>query len=204
MLERKRGMGVAASHPISQQLTQALNQSGLDCRMYAHPADMKWSKMLTNLLANPSSAILNMAPAEIFADPGLFKIEVLQLREALRVMEARKIRVVDLPGTPVVALAFAIRHLPLSVAKPLLTQSVGAGRGKKMPSFHVDLYAGRGKSEVEYLNGAVVRYGKASGIKTPVNQFLTETLVSLTQGEIPLDTYAGKPDKFLAELEKLL
>jgi 2-dehydropantoate 2-reductase len=204
VLERKRGMGIAGTHPISQQLAQALNGAGLNCRMFAHPADMKWSKMLTNLLANASSAILNMTPGEIFSHPGLFKMEVLQLREALRVMDARKIQVVDLPGTPVVALAFAIRNLPLSIARPLLTQSMGAGRGKKMPSFHVDLYAGRGKSEVEFLNGAVVRYGKEASIPTPVNQLLTETLISLSRGEIPLDTYAGQPEKFLGELEKLL
>jgi 2-dehydropantoate 2-reductase len=204
VLERKRGMGIAATHPISQGLAQALNQAGLNCRMFAHSADMKWSKMLTNLLANASSAILNMTPADIFSHPGLFKLEVMQLREALKVMDARRIHVVDLPGTPVVALAFAIRNLPLSIAKPLLTQSVGAGRGGKMPSFHVDLYAGRGKSEVEYLNGAVVRYGRESGVATPVNQLLTETLNSLSQGSLPLDTYAGKPEKFLGELDKLL
>jgi 2-dehydropantoate 2-reductase len=69
-----------------------------------------------------------------------------------------------------------------------------------MPSFHIDLYGGRGKSEVDYLNGAVVRAGARVHIATPVNKKLNELLLGLTCGEIPLETYAGKPEKLLAEI----
>lgn len=204
VLERKRGMGVAATHPLSERLADRLNAAGLNCRLYPTPADMKWSKMLTNLLANASSAILNMTPAQIFSHPGLFRVEMMQLREALQVMASRNIHVVNLPGTPVVALAFAVRRLPLSLARPLMMRAVGSGRGAKMPSFHLDLYAGRKQSEVEFLNGAIVRYGQKQGVLTPVNRFLTETLKGLTEGKIPLETYSGKPDKFLDDLAKSL
>jgi Ketopantoate reductase PanE/ApbA C terminal. len=78
------------------------------------------------------------------------------LRECLAVMKAQGIDVVDLPKTPVRALAFATR-LPLWLSKPLLGRAAGSGRGGKMPSFHIDLHSGRGKSEVDYLHGAVVR-----------------------------------------------
>lgn len=201
VLERKRGVGIAATHPISRRLATCFNVAGLNCRLYPRPADMKWSKMLTNLLANASSAILNMTPTQIYANPALYQMEMMQLREALNVMLARDIHPVNLPGTPVVALAFAVRQLPPWLSRPLLMRAVGGGRGDKMPSFHLDLYGGRGKSEVEFLNGAIVRYGKEHGIPTPVNHFLTETLKSLTEGKIPLDTYAGKPDKFLDDLK---
>jgi 2-dehydropantoate 2-reductase len=70
-----------------------------------------------------------------------------------------------------------------------------------MPSFHIDLHAGRGKSEVDFLNGAVVRFGDKLGIPTPVNRILNQTLLALTRGEIALDTYAGNPDKFLAAIK---
>ena len=70
-----------------------------------------------------------------------------------------------------------------------------------MPSFHIDLYSGRGLSEVEFLHGAVVREGKARGIPTPVNQVLTETLVALTKKEIPLEEFAERPEKLLAKIE---
>jgi 2-dehydropantoate 2-reductase len=159
---------------------------------------MKWSKMLTNLIANASSAILDMSPAQVFAHPGLYCMEVRQLRETLRVMRAQNIPIVDLPSTPVRLLALIVERLPLSLSRPLLIRSVGAGRGAKMPSFHIDLYAGRKKSEVDYLNGAVVRYGKKYHVATPVNKILNELLLGMTNGSIPREMYAHQPEKLLA------
>jgi 2-dehydropantoate 2-reductase len=74
---------------------------------------------------------------------------------------------------------------------------VGGGLGGKMPSFHIDLYAGRGRSEVEWLNGAVARYGEKSGVATPVNRILTDTLQAMTGGEIPLTGFSHQPEKLL-------
>jgi 2-dehydropantoate 2-reductase len=201
-LQRLRGMGVAEGHLLSAPLVQALNNAGLRARLYPSEADMKWSKMLTNLLANASSAILDMTPAEIFSHMGLYQLEIAQLRETLAVMRAQRIHVVDLPATPVRLLAFSVRYLPVFLSRPLLQRAVGGGRGGKMPSFHIDLYAGRGKSEVDYLNGAVVRQAGQSGLKVPANQMLNETLLALTNHKIPKDTFAHQPEKLLAELEK--
>ncbi len=200
VVERLRGIGVAVNHPLGPALVAAMNRAGLRAAAFSNPAAMKWSKLLTNLIANASSAILDMPPGQIFSHPGLYKMEARQLRETLRVMSAQNIPVVDLPATPVRALAWAISTLPLPASRLLLQRSVGKGRGEKMPSFHIDLYSGRGKSEVDYLNGAVVRYGKHYHVATPVNQALTRILIAMTQGEIPRDTYAHQPEKLLAEI----
>ena len=160
---------------------------------------MKWSKMLTNLIANPTSAILDMTAAEVFANKDLYKLEIDMLKECIAVMQAQGFEVVDLPGTPVRALAFATT-LPLWFSKPLLGRAAGAGRGAKMPSFHIDLYSGRGKSEVEYLHGAVVRAGEKFNVPTPVNKVLTETLMALTNKEISLEEFAHQPEKLLKKL----
>ncbi len=199
VLERLRGMGVAGGHPLSEALVAALNQAGLNARLYPQPAPMKWSKMLTNLLANASSAILDMTPGEIFSHPGLYRLENTQIREALRVMQSLNIDVVDLPGTPVRLLAFGVERLPLALSRPLLTRAVGGGRGGKMPSFHIDLVSGRGKSEVDYLNGAVVRRATELGLPAPANTMLNETLLALTRGDLPRDTYTRQPEKFLSD-----
>jgi 2-dehydropantoate 2-reductase len=199
VLERLRGLGVAGGHPLSESLVEALNQAGLNARLYPQAAPMKWSKMLTNLLANASSAILDMTPLEIFSHAGLYRLEIAQLREALDVMNALDIEVVDLPGTPVRLLAFAVQHLPLALSRPLLTRAVGAGRGGKMPSFHIDLNSGRGKSEVDYLNGAVVRQAARLGLAAPANSMLNDTLLALTSGDLQRDAYARQPDKFLSD-----
>lgn len=200
VLEKLRGMGVAAGHPLSARLAQALDGAYLNARLFPKAADMKWSKMLTNLLANPASAILDMTAAEVFADPRLYALEIAQLKECLAVMRAQGIGVVDLPGTPVRALALAT-GLPLWLSKPFLSRAAGAGRGAKMPSFHIDLHAGRGKSEVNYLHGAVARAGEKFGVPTPVNKALTETLLNLTEGKIPLDSFTHQPAKLLSLVE---
>lgn len=200
VLERLRGVGVAKGHPLSEQLHGALAKAYLNSRLYENAASMKWSKMLTNLMANPTSAILDMTAREVFANRQLYKLEIEMLRECLAVMKAQNIEVVDLPGTPVRALAFATT-LPLWLSKPLLSRAAGAGRGAKMPSFHIDLHNGRGKSEVEYLHGAVVRAGETCDVPTPVNKLLTQTLLALTNKEIPLEEFAHKPENLLSKVE---
>ena len=199
-VERLRGIGISTLHPLGPALVNTMDQAGLRARAYPNPAAMKWSKLLTNLMANASSAILDMTPAQIFTHPGLFQMEVRQLRETLRVMKAQNIPVVDLPSTPVRLLAWIITSLPLALSRPLLIRSVGAGRGAKMPSFHIDLYQGRGKSEVDYLNGAVVRCGRRYHVATSVNQVLNEILLGMTSGDIPREAYAHQPEKLLEKL----
>ena len=199
VLEKLRGIGVAKGHALSEKIHHALNAAYLNSRLFDDAASMKWSKMLTNLIANPTSAILDMTAAEIFASMDLYKLEIEMLKECLAVMEAQGIEVVDLPGTPVRALAFATT-LPLWLSKPLVGRAAGAGRGGKIPSFHIDLHSGRGKSEVEYLHGEVVRAGEKLNVPTPVNKVLTETLLALTKKEIPLEEFAHKPEKLLAKL----
>ncbi len=196
-LERLRGVGIADTGPLAKRIYAAMQAAGLRPQLYASAQAMKWSKLLTNLVANATSAIMNMSPAEIFSDPRLYRVEVRQLRETLRVMQAQDIPVVNLPGTPVKALAFGLRWLPLALLQPLLKRAAGSGRGGKMPSFHIDLYAGRPRSEVEFLNGAVVRFGERLGVPTPVNRVLTDTLVGMTAGRIPKESFAGQPGRLV-------
>ena len=204
ILERLRGIGLSARHALSQTLAGLLNSAGLRARLYNQPTGMKWSKMVTNLMGNATSAILDMTPAQIYADPALYNLEIQQLRETLRVMKAQQIPVVDLPGTPVRALALALEWLPARLSQPLVKQAIGKGRGAKMPSFHIDLYSGRTKSEVEYLNGAVVRYGRRLAIPAPANRFLNETLLSLVEGKTDKAEYAHQPAKLIRAYQDCL
>lgn len=198
--EKRRGIGIALDHPLGEQLVGALNDAGLNAVGYAHPGPMKWSKLLTNLTGNATSAILDEPVGTLFADPRTYAIELAVLRECLAVMAALGHRPVDLPGTPVRALALAATRLPRFLAQPALTRALGGGRGDKMPSFHIDLHSGRGRTEVRYLNGAVVRHGEQLGVPTPVNRVLTHTLEALSSGTVPLDTYRHDPDALLALL----
>lgn len=183
-LEKLRGVAIESRHPLSARLIQAFNDAGLKARGYADLRNMKWSKMLTNLQVNATSAILNWTPAEVLRNPVTYKIEVMQLREALAVMKKLGISITDLPGTPVKMLINALTSLPLSIGRFLVGVPLSTARGGKMPSLQIDLNAGRVQSEVEFLNGAVVRFGQKIGVATPVNQVLTQTLVYLANGSL--------------------
>jgi 2-dehydropantoate 2-reductase len=125
---------------------------------------------------------------------------VRQIREALEVMAAMDIPVVDLPGAPVRLLALMLNGLPPWLSQPIAIRALGRGRGDKMPSFHIDLHSGRRKSEVDYLNGAVARYAEQLGIRAPVNRMLNETLLALTEGTLKIEQFAGQPGNLLARL----
>jgi 2-dehydropantoate 2-reductase len=199
-LERSRGVGIAAGHPLSKAIASSLRQANIRTALCSDPLSMKWSKLLTNLLANASSAILGMTPVEVYGHPGLFEMERAMLRECLQVMRALQLKVIALPGTPVPWLGFGVDYLPARLAQPLLLRVVGGGRGGKMPSFALDLQAGRGKTEVRWLNGAVARFGKQAGVSTPVNEALTEILEGLATGAVDQSIYHQNPNALLARI----
>jgi len=196
-LERLRGLAIAGEHKRIPPLMAILNAAGLKARYLENPQAMKWSKLLTNLLLNASSAILNMPPAAILAHPGLYAMEVKQIREALAVMRAQKIPLVNLPGAPVRWMITVMDRVPMFLSRPLLAPFLSRGRGLKMPSLHIDLHQGRGQTEVDYLNGAIVRFGKRLDIPTPVNRVLNETLKALNDGLIPLQMFDHQPQALL-------
>jgi 2-dehydropantoate 2-reductase len=205
VLERLRGVGIATDCdssllPLTDKLFRAMDEAYLNPVLFEKGLDMKWSKMLTNLLGNATAAILNMTPAEVFQNKKLFALEMGMIREALKVMDALGIHPVKLPKVPVSLLIFAVRYLPGFLVRPILVKMVGSGRGGKMPSFHIDLHAGRKKIEVDYLNGAVVRAGQRVGIKTPINQLLNTTLQDLVDGKQSIADYSHQPEKLLAML----
>lgn len=200
-VQRMRGMGVESTHPLSARVIEALNDAGLNARGYPNRDDLKWSKMLTNLLGNATSAILDWTPAQIFSHRGIYRLEVAQIHETLAVMKRRSIRLVNLPGTPIKPLVWVMMHLPSFISQPISSLALGKGRGNKMPSFHIDLYRGECRSEVTYLNGAVVRAADALGMAAPVNKGLTAILEGLASGRIQKTDFAKQPKKLIESIE---
>ncbi|MFN8457482.1 MAG: ketopantoate reductase family protein [Anaerolineae bacterium] len=196
----KGGLGFAPLHRASRlTLADAFTQAGLTSIVYDDYRAMKWSKLLLNMVNNASCAILKQTPAQVIARPELMNLEILALREAVAVMRAQGIRAVKLPGYPADWLARLVsaRWLPLSLTRALLRPSMRSGRGSKMPSLYLDLAAGRPTSEIDVLNGAVVRAGQKLGIPTPVNEALTEILSGLVSGRLVWAEYQNRPEKLV-------
>lgn len=178
-----RGIGLAPVEGSIEPYINVLRGTQLPVRTYHDYRAMKWSKLILNLIGNATSAILDMTTRETFADRRVFKIEVAMLREALAVMRAQSIGVVDLPGSPVRLLAFGLRYAPQPILQPILQPMVAGGRGDKPPSLLVDMRSGRTQSEIDELNGAIVKAGKAVGMPTPVNVVLVNILHDLLGGK---------------------
>jgi 2-dehydropantoate 2-reductase len=200
-LEKLRGVGIETGHTLSPRLIDWFNRAGLRAKGYPSRENMKWSKMLTNLLSNASSAILNWSPAQVLSNPVSYRIELTQIREALRVMKYYGIRVVNLPGTPVVPLMALLVGLPEAISRMVVGNQLAHARGAKMPSFHIDLYSERKISEVTFLNGAVARFGQKAGLATPVNSGLTRLLEDITAGKVSREEFAGQPEKLWNALQ---
>jgi 2-dehydropantoate 2-reductase len=197
------GIGLAPVSPgaAAGDLVIALRQAGFArVRAYADYRAMKWSKLLLNILGNALPTILGMPPAKVYAQRELFDLERTAFAEALTVVQNLGLKPVSLPGYPVPLLVWGLNRLPGSVMHILLRQLVASGRGGKMPSLYLDLIKGKPKSEVDFMNGAVVDHARSVGLGVPVNQILHSTLKAIVSGETPWHEFRGQPRKLVTRV----
>ena len=174
--------------------------AGLPAGVYDDYRALKWTKLLMNQLANATCAILGWTPSQVMADARLADLEIDAWRETLAVMAAQRIRTVTLGGYPFPWFAPLIRTLPHAVIRRALGRLVAGGRGSKAPSLYLDLEAGKGRTEVPFLNGAVVTAARP-GVKTPVNRVLTETLQALSRGDTPWAEWRDQPERLWQKVQ---
>ncbi len=166
-------------------------------QVFADYRALKWTKLLLNLPANAQCAILDRTPAQVMADPIAARLEARAWQETLAVMARLNIRPVTLAGYPLPLLAPLARRLPPNWLAAGLRRLVAGGRGSKMPSLHIALAEGK-RSEVAWLNGAVMRFGRAAGVPTPANAAFADVLLALTAGQADRAEHRGRPEKLAA------
>lgn len=172
-------------------------QTGFAVKRYADAKAMKWTKLLMNMMGNASCAILDEPPQVAFADGKIVDLEIEAWREALQVMSAAGIPVLNMDQYPFAALAPLIRSAPKALIRPVLRSQIGGARGGKLPSLHIDLHSRKGRSEVGWLNGAVVRKGSEVGMATPVNSVLTDVLTVLVADPAEIPAWRGNHDRLV-------
>lgn len=195
------GLGLAVvsgtAGGLATEVAAAFVRGGLHARGYPDAQSMKWSKLLANLVANATSALLDWDPRRVYRDPRTFALDREQLLEATRVMDALGLRPVGLPGTPVPLLARAV-HLPAALSRLALAAVVSGARGGKPPSLQGHLRAGGGPSEATWLNGAVARFGAECGVATPVNRSLARLVDEASADPVRRAWLRGHPERLLA------
>ena len=197
---RRGGLALApfagAVDPIVDDLVTAFRAAGLRTVPLRDARAMKWSKLLGNLVANATSALLDEDPSAVYADPGLFEVERRQLTEAVATMRALGLRPVALPGADVRFLVLATR-LPARIARRLMVRAVGGARGGKMPSLRLHLRHAEGPTEVRWLNGAVAEAAARAGSDAPVNARLASLVDEAATDPERREWFRGRPDRLL-------
>jgi 2-dehydropantoate 2-reductase len=196
------GIGLARIAPETnlEPVANVLAQAGFAVRTYPSYQAMKWSKALLNMLGNATAAILDLTVADVYNDKRLVDLEKRAYREALMVMDRMGWQAVNLPRYPAALLSWAMRWLPAAVLDPILRNRVAGGRGGKEPSLLRDLRGGRGRSEGEFIYGAIARQAAAIGVPAPTNAGLWHVLGGIARGELRWEEYRGNPERLLGDI----
>jgi 2-dehydropantoate 2-reductase len=160
---------------------------------------MKWSKLLTNLVANATCAILDEEPSAVYADRRLAAVERAMVLEALAAMAALGLPVLRLPGADVRLLAFGYKA-PAELARPFLRRVIGGARGGKLPSLALHVRAEAGPTEGPWMYGAVAAAARAKGVPAPVNETLARLLEEVALDPVRRAALRGNRTAFLAAI----
>ncbi|MCS6844611.1 MAG: 2-dehydropantoate 2-reductase [Caldilineales bacterium] len=188
----------AAGRASLAAVAAAFQRAGFQVRCYDDWRSLKWTKLVMNLLCNASCALLGWTPEQVWDHPGLVRLEMAAWREAMAVVRGLGLRLINLGGYPLAPVEPLLRRLPVGMLAPALRPFVVGGRGDKLPSLYLDLSRGKGRSEVAWLNGAVVEAGRQLGLATPANRALTDALLAVVRGDEAWSAYRDQPAALLA------
>jgi 2-dehydropantoate 2-reductase len=146
-----RGELVIGPSPASARLAAALGAAGVPVEVSANVAGALWAKLVVNCAYNALSAITQLPYGKLVANSEVPKVMAAVVDECLAVARASG---VTLPGD----LQAAVRRIGETMPGQLSSTAQDLARGKP--------------TEIEHLNGLVVRKGDALGIPVPANRLL--------------------------------
>lgn len=162
-----------------QRLVELFRQAGLNVEGSAAIRTNLWAKTLYNCALNPLGAILDV-PYGNLAEPHTWSVIERIIEEAWAVCSSEGI---DLPWSTTGDYLDYLRSVQLPAT---------AGHHSSMLQ---DIRNGKA-TEIDFINGAVVRLGKEHGIYTPVNKTLADLIgfkMNLRSLPVMGDLYEGKP-----------
>ncbi|APW38077.1 2-dehydropantoate 2-reductase [Rhodoferax koreense] len=154
-----RGELVLAATKTTPQVAAMLTDAGVPTEVSDNVAGALWAKLILNCAYNALSAIAQLPYGRVVAGEGVPAVMRDVVDECVAVARANGVR---LPGDPHVA----VEQLVLSMPNQYSSTAQDMARGKR--------------SEIDHLNGYVMRRGEALGVATPVNRAL-HTLVKLIE-----------------------
>lgn len=140
-----------ASRDAAIGISKVLSECGLDTKHSEQISDMVWRKTVLNACMNPICAVTGMTMVEIINDPITFNLVDALIKEGIAVARANEFSL----GSGYYP--YAINYIK--------------NAGNHKPSMLQDIEARR-RTEVDYINGKVVKYGAQAGIPTPYNSMI--------------------------------
>ena len=141
-----------------EELAGYLSRAGMNTIALKDARGAQWTKLIFNASTNPVGALtsLHHGAATRFAPTGQLFQDVIAEGEAV----AKKLGI-ELHGDP-----------------RQLVQKGANAPGKHRASMLQDIMAKR-QSEVDFMNGAIVKWGESVGVPTPLNKALYELIKGL-------------------------
>ncbi len=164
--------------PETQNLEASFQFEGLSLGLFENLEGLVWAKLQLNL-NNPINALSNIPLKDELEQRDFRRILAAAMDEYLQVAKLKGIELPKLTPLPP-ALIPTVMRLPnwlfVRIAAKMLAIDPNA-----RSSMWSDLSSGR-KSEINFLNGAVVEEGKKLGLSCPVNQAIRELVVEVEAG----------------------
>jgi 2-dehydropantoate 2-reductase len=169
---------VEASPALSRWLA-AFEQAGLSLMERADFASVQWGKLLLNL-NNPVNALSGLPLKAQLSQRDYRRCLALLMEEALRALEAAGITPAQIGGVPPKRLPFMLR-LPDWIYRRIASASLRIDPEARS-SMWEDLQAGR-RTEIDYLNGAVLRLAQQAGMDAVANRRIVDLVHAAEQGK---------------------
>jgi 2-dehydropantoate 2-reductase len=140
------------SHKNLAGFGELLQNAGFQVEMIADPQSLLWGKLVINAAINPLTALLRVPNGELLARPSARELMQEAASEAALVAAAKEIR------------------LPYDDPEDAV-EAVAKNTASNISSMLQDVLRGT-PTEIDAINGAVIREGEKVGLLAPVNRIL--------------------------------
>jgi 2-dehydropantoate 2-reductase len=161
VLHHGRGDLVIGESPRSAAIADTFVGAGVPVQLSDNVAGALWAKLILNCAYNALSAITQIPYGPLVEGAGVWDVMHDVVDECVAVANALQVR---LPGDP----WQAVQRLAATMPAQFSSTAQDLARGKR--------------SEIDHLNGFIVRRGETAGVQTPVNRALF-TLVKLIESK---------------------
>ena len=148
----------------------------------------RWAKLCQNSMGNPVVGATMNGSATIASSSRGRELQIRLASESARVGLELGLEVVNFGGSSPAKWAAASNDGEVyEELDNMLAENAGAGTGDWHPSMGQDVQNGR-PSEIDFMNGHVLRMGGEVGVETPVTASIVDAMRRVDRGELLPDT----------------